>query len=96
MIGDNLTKEWMLLGFISEIATSVWLAWVHDHCYHVGGHDMDPDFRYKYYKLKWACVFVVRIIFAGGVQTKGWLGLLPGGGVGRGQAGHAQVSNGCW
>ena len=60
MIGDNLTKEWMLLGFISEIATSVWLAWVHDHwhCYHGGGHDMDPDFRYKYYKLKWACVFL--------------------------------------
>ena len=57
---------------------------------------MDPDFRYKFYKLKWACVFVVRIIFAGGVQTKGWLGLLPDGGVGRGQAGHAQVSNGCW
>ena len=74
MIGDNLSTEWMLLrsmlGFISEIATSVWLAWVHNHwhCYHGGGRDVDRDFRYMYYKLK--CFFVI-IIFAGEFNLRG-------------------------
>ena len=64
MIGDSLSTELIMsrsiLGFVSEMATSVWLAWVHYHwhCYHGGGCDVDPDFGYNYYKLKWACVFL--------------------------------------